>query len=364
MSSPSGQVVVQRRGRLRSARSRPRSRPGRLFEPPPVALETLPIRWRSSFDAAALALAAAGRCGEGSGLPRDEIGWRSRRLAAERDAVSELLDVIAREEHVHYRRPLSAPPATNRALGLPPSVRACLFDLDGVLTGSARVHAVAWREALDGLMRERLEEARHRFPVRFFDLEKDYYGLIHGRPRLDGIRAFLDSRGIDLPEGNAADPPGFNSVHALAARKNAIFQRRLSHEPMTVLAGATSYLEVAREAGLARAVISPSANTRAILDRAGLVHLVQVCIDGRVIEQENLEWKPAPDALLLACGQLEVRPHDAAAFETLSAGVAAARAAGAGFVVGVDRHGSRTLREAGADAVVADLSELLDPRFA
>jgi beta-phosphoglucomutase-like phosphatase (HAD superfamily) len=334
------------------------------FEPTPVDLETLPIRWRSSFDAAALALSAAGGYGRGSGLPADEIAWRSRRLAAERDAVSELLDVIAREEHVHYRRPLSAPPATNRALGLPRSVRACLFDLDGVLTGSAQVHAAAWRDALDGLMRARLEETRHRFPVRFFNVANDYYELIHGRPRLDGIHAFLDSRGIDLPEGSAADPPGVNTVHALANRKNAIFQRRLAHEPMTVLAGAMSYLEAAREAGLARAVISPSANTRAILDRAGLTRLIQVCIDGRVIERGNLEWKPAPDALLLACRQLQLLPEDVASFETLPAGVAAARAAGAGFVVGVDRHGAETLRRAGADVVVADLSELLDPRFA
>jgi HAD superfamily hydrolase (TIGR01509 family) len=133
---------------------------------------------------------------------------------------------------------------------------------------------------------------------------------------------------------------------------------------MTVLGGAMCYVEAAREAGLARAVISPSANTRAILERAGLAHLIQLCIDGRVIEHENLEWKPAPDALLLACQRLQIEPDDVAVFETLPAGVAAARAAGAGFVVGVDRHGAEALRRAGADVVVADLSELLDPSFA
>ena len=285
-------------------------------------------------------------------------------MAVERDSVSKLLDAVAQEEHIRFRRPLSAPPATHRAIGLPRTVHACLFDLDGVLTGSAPVHAAAWRDTLDRFMRERLEETGHRFPVRYFDLAEDYDGLIHGRPRLDGIRAFLESRGMRLPEGNAADAPGTHTVHGLANRKNATFQRRLAHEPVAVLGGAMSYLEAAREARLPRAVISASRNTRAILEHAGLAHLIQVCIDGRVIAHENLEWKPAPDVFLLACRQLQVRPDEIAAFETLPAGVAAARAAGVGFVVGVDRHGKDTLRRAGADMIVTDLSELLDPHLA
>jgi HAD superfamily hydrolase (TIGR01509 family) len=328
-----------------------------------MPLELLPGRWRGSFDAAHAALAAAGRCGPSTSLPPAEIADRARRLAAERDGVSTLLDRIAHEEHVRFRRPLSAPRATTRALALPTGIRACLFDLDGVLTGSAPVHAAAWRDTLDRLIRERVDDTSHRFHPGYFDLAKDYYGLIHGKPRLVGIGAFLDSRGIQLPEGDPGDAPGLDTVHALANRKNALFRRRLAHEPMTALAGAGTYLETAREAGLARGVISASANSRAILERAGLAQLVQACVDGRIAERENLEWKPAPDALLFACRQLEVSPQDAAAFETLPAGVAAARAAGAGYVVGLDRHGFETLRDAGADVVVADLSDLLAPGF-
>jgi HAD superfamily hydrolase (TIGR01509 family) len=371
----SSRLIASRRNRpLRGGgiarRERPRTkrreiqRVGIAVQPlsaPTVSLEAIPGRWRSSFNAAADALAAVARS---SGLPPDEIARRSHRLATERDAVAQLLDVIAREEHVQFGRSLTAPPATTSALGLPARTRACLFDLDGVLTGSAAVHAVAWRDTLDSFIRQRLEWTSHNYPAPYFDLAADYYGRIHGKPRLDGIRAFLESRGIHLPEGAADDPPGIHTVHGLANRKNEIFRRRLAREPVAVLHGVGSYLETAREAGLGRVVISPSANTRAILDRAGLAHLIQVCIDGRVAAQENLEWKPAPDAYLLACRQLGIDPQDAAAFETLPAGVAAARAAGVGFVVGVDRHGSESLRRAGADVVVTDLGELLDPSFA
>lgn len=327
------------------------------------SLETLPTRWRNSFDAAGAALAAAGRCEYGGSLPRGELAARSHELAVEHDAVSRLLDAIAREEHIRFRRPLSAPPATTRALGLPAGTRACLFDLDGVLTGSAPVHAAAWRDTLDRLIRERAEETGHRFEARYFDLTKDYYGLIHGKPRLAGIHAFLDSRAIHLPEGAPDDRPGVRTVHGLANRKGVLFRRHLDLEPMAVLEGAAAYLESACEAGLDRAVISASANTPAILQRAGLAHLVQVCVDGRVVEHESLEWKPAPDVLLFACRRLQVDPDEVAVFETLPAGVAAARTAGAGFIVGVDRHGVQTLHDAGADIVVPDLGDLLDPVF-
>ena len=338
-------------------RSRTFRRAGAPPSLPPVSLEALPSRWRSSFEAASTALVAAGNC---HGLPAAELADRSRALTAERGEVENLLQAIAREEHVHYRRSLSAPSATTRELGLPLGTCACLFDLDGVLTGSARVHAAAWRDALDRFVRERIEESGHRFAVPYFDLHRDYYDLIHGKPRLDGVRAFLESRGIRLPEGKLNDVAGAHTVHGLANQKQALFARLLAHEPMTALRGAGDYLEAAREARLERAVLSPSANTRAILERAGLAHLIQVCVDGRVLEHEDLEWKPAPDAVLYVCRRLQVRPDQVAVFETLPAGVAAARAAGAGFVVGLDRHGSVTLREAGADVVVSDLGDLLD----
>ena len=343
----------------------PRGRIAVLAPPPPaVSLETLPSRWRSSFDAAASALAAAGDCGALSGLPAAELTLRSRALAVERSGVAQLLDTVAHDEHIEFRRSLTAPPATSRALGLPPGTRACLFDLDGVLTGSAPVHAAAWRETLDRFVRERVEETGHRFSAPYFDLGRDYYGLIHGKPRLDGVRAFLESRGISLPEGSPSDAPGLHTVHGLANAKQARFARRLAREPMAVLRGASCYLESAREARIERAALSPSQSTRTILERAGLAHLIQVCVDGRVVDHENLEWKPAPDAVLFACRQLQVKAEQVVAFETLPAGVAAARAAGVGFVVGVDRHGAQTLRDAGADVVVADLGELLDPAIA
>jgi beta-phosphoglucomutase-like phosphatase (HAD superfamily) len=328
---------------------------------PTAHLETLPSRWRGSFDAANSALAAAGRYS--GGFSAGEIARRSHDLAVERDAVSRLLDAVAHEEHIRFRRPLSAPRATTRALGLPAGTRACLFDLDGVLTGSAPVHAAAWRDTLDRLIRERAEETGHRFEARYFDLARDYYGLIHGKPRLAGIHAFLDSRAIHLPEGQPSDAPGVRTVHGLANRKQAIFRRHLDREPMAVLEGAAAYLETAREADLACAVISASANTRAILERGGLGHLIQACVDGQCVEHEGLEWKPAPDAVLFACRLLHMSPDEVVVFDTLPDGVAAARTARAGYVVGVDRHGSQTLRDAGADLVVPDLGDLLDPAY-
>jgi beta-phosphoglucomutase-like phosphatase (HAD superfamily) len=346
-----------------SYRSR-RRRPRPVARPPAVSLETLPSRWRASLDAAATALTAVGHCDALSSLPTAELARRAKVLASERSDVARLLDDVAREEHVHFRRPLTAPSATSRALGLPRGIRACIFDLDGVLTGSAPVHAAAWRDTFDRFLRERVEETGHRFTVRYFDLAGDYYGLIHGQPRLDGVRAFLESRGIRLPEGGRNDRPGAHTVHGLANQKQALFARRLARDPMTALRGASSYLEVAREARLGRVVVSPSANTRAILERAGLAHLVQHLVDGGVIEAEDLEWKPAPDAVLFACRQLDVRPEHVAVFETLPAGVRAARAAGVGFVVGVDRHGPRALHDAGADVVVADRAELVEPALA
>jgi beta-phosphoglucomutase-like phosphatase (HAD superfamily) len=329
-----------------------------LAREPAVTLDRVTADWRRSLDAASGALSAAGRIG---GLPPGELAARSREVAAERSAVTALLDEIAQETHVAIRHPLSAPRATNRMLGLPVAVRACLFDLDGVLTGSAQVHAAAWRDTLDSFVAQRSEATGQRFSAQFFDLHRDYDRLIHGRPRLDGVRAFLSSRGIALPEGQAGDRPGSHTVHGLANRKNELFQRRLAREPMATLRGAGRYLDAATEAGLDRAVVSPSSNTRAILERAELGGFVEVCVDGRTMAEENLAPKPAPDVLVFACERLGVDPEQAAAFETLPVGVQAARAGGIGFVVGVDRHGRQTLTRAGADIVVADLAELLDP---
>ena len=245
-------------------------------------------------------------------------------------------------------------------VGLPVGTQACVFDLDGVLTASADVHAAVWRETLDAFLRNRIDRAGNRFSVPYFDLRKDYYGLIHGKPRLEGIHAFLASRGIVLPEGHPSDDPGAETVHGLANRKNLLFQRRLARYPVAVLGGSRRYLEAAAEAGLDQAVVSPSTNTRAILESCGLAHLVYQCIDGRAMERGGMAIKPAPDTLLAACGKLGLPPERVAAFETLPAGVRAARAAGMSYIVGIDRHGGEELRRGGADLVAADLAELLD----
>jgi HAD superfamily hydrolase (TIGR01509 family) len=326
----------------------------------PVSLSSIAIHWRASFDAAENALRAATRCRRSIGFAPGELEHRTAQLLLERRELSALLDAIAREEHATIRHPLSAPRATVSMVGLPVGTQACVFDLDGVLTGSADVHAAAWRETLDAFLRHRIERSGNRFSVPYFDLRRDYYGLIHGRPRLEGIRAFLASRGIALPEGRPSDDPGAETVHGLANRKNVLFQRRLAHYPVEVLGGARRYLEAVAEAGLDRAVVSPSTNTQAILERCGLAYLVHECIDGRAMEREGMASKPAPDTLLAACGKLGLSPGQVVAFDTLPAGVRASRAAGVGYIVGVDRHGGEVLRRSGADLVVADLAELLD----
>lgn len=284
-------------------------------------------------------------------------------LAREREGVAQLLDAIARERHVRLRRPLSAPRATRRMLGLPRYAHACLFDLDGVLTPSARIHAAAWAETFDELLSRRGEHAGEGFAhlARPFDARADYFAHVHGRPRLDGVREFLASRGISLPEGEPDDPPGTATVHGLANRKNEALLRRLDREGLVAFEGSRRYLEAAGEAGLRCAVVSASANTGEILKRSGLAALIDELVDGESICRDRLRAKPLPDTLLAACRALGVPPSAAVAFETTRAGVVAARAAGVALLVAVDRTGRASpLREAGADLVVGDLAELID----
>ena len=331
--------------------------------PAPVDLDTVTARWRAAFDAEEDALRAIVVAGRAIPVSPTELHERSTRLAHERHDVGVLLDEIAREEHLLIHHRLSAPRATRRLLGLPHDVVACVFDLDGVLTASAALHAAAWSDALDELLARRLEHTGERFaPFMPFDRVTDYYGHIHGRPRLDGVRNFLASRGIRLAEGVPDDPPGAETVYGLANRKNEALQLRLEHDGVAAFDGSRLYLEDAREARLLCAVVSASANTAAILERAGLDGLVDERVDGNDIRDESLRPKPAPDTLLTACERLGVRPDEAATFETTADGVAAGRAAGVGLVVGVDRAGRRrVLLEHGADLVVTDLGALLDP---
>jgi beta-phosphoglucomutase family hydrolase len=246
-------------------------------------------------------------------------------------------------------------------LGLPAEVTAGLFDLDGVLTDTAAVHAKAWKEVFDAFLRERAEQTGAAFVA--FDPVADYDTYVDGKPRADGVRDFLASRGIILPEGDPTDGADVATVHGLGNRKNQALLRRIHEEGVEVFDGSRRYLEAARDAGLARVVVSSSANTAEVLRVTGLATLVQGWIDGLTIAAEGLKGKPAPDAFLAGARCVGVEPAHAAVFEDALAGVAAGEAGGFGFVVGVDRTGQAdALRAHGADVVVGDLAELLDGR--
>jgi beta-phosphoglucomutase family hydrolase len=245
-------------------------------------------------------------------------------------------------------------------LGLPDSVRACLFDLDGVLTRTAKVHAAAWKEMFDAYLRERAEGTGERFVA--FDEVADYDEYVDGKPRYDGVRSFLASRGVELPEGDADDPPSAETVRGLGNRKNELVLRLIRERGVEAYEGSVRYLHAARDAGLRRAVVSSSANCKDVLEAAGIEDLLEVRIDGIVREREQLRGKPAPDTFLAAARALGVAPAEAAVFEDALAGVAAGRAGDFGCVVGVDRAGqAEQLRAHGADLVVTDLGDLLGP---
>jgi beta-phosphoglucomutase family hydrolase len=244
-------------------------------------------------------------------------------------------------------------------LGLPGSVYGCLFDLDGVLTKTAKVHDAAWKEMFDAYLRERAAKTGEQFVP--FDPVADYDEYVDGKPRDDGTRSFLAARGITLPEGKPDDPPDAETVAGLGARKNAILQRRLQQDGVETYDGSVRYVRAVRDAGLPRAVVSSSANCRQVLIAAGIADLFDARIDGLTAQREHLRGKPEPDMFLAGAQALALKPEQAAVFEDALAGVAAGRAGGFGYVVGVDRVGQAdALRSHGADIVVADLGELLD----
>ena len=247
---------------------------------------------------------------------------------------------------------------TPRQLGLPSAIHACLFDLDGVLTQTRRLHVNAWKAMFDAFLRARAAQAGQPFVE--FDPVKDYDEYVDGKPRYDGVRSFLASRGIQLPEGGPGDTPGAPTIRGLGDHKNELVQDLIQREGVEVYEGSLRYVRAARDAGLRRAVVSSSANTRQVLESAGITDLFEVRIDGVVIERDHLHGKPAPDTFLAAARELDVPPERAAVFEDALAGVAAGRAGGFGLVVGIDRVGqAEELRQHGADVVVTDLADLL-----
>jgi beta-phosphoglucomutase family hydrolase len=243
-------------------------------------------------------------------------------------------------------------------LGLPERVRACLFDLDGVLTDTASVHRRAWKTMFDAYLRQRAQRLNEPFVP--FDPDHDYLTYVDGKKREDGVRSFLASRDITLPDGQPDDDPAAETVYGLGNRKNELFLETLKRDGVHVFEGSRRYIEAVRKAGLGVAVVSSSANTRDVLEVTGLDVFVEQRVDGVTMRAEHIPGKPAPDSYLRAAQLLNVAPEAAAVFEDALSGVAAGHAGHFGLVVGVDRVGqSEALRHNGADIVVTDLSELL-----
>ena len=244
-------------------------------------------------------------------------------------------------------------------LGLPDGTRACLFDLDGVLTDTASVHAAAWKQMFDDYLRARAEREGTEF--RPFDVKADYGPYVDGRPRLEGTDTFLRSRGIELPAGGPGDPGDAETIYALSTRKNELVQEKIVTVGVDVYPGSVRYLHAVKDAGLRTAVVSSSANAEQVLEVAGLAELIDHRVDGVTAKERGLAGKPRPDTFLAAAADLGVDNAQAVVFEDALAGVAAGKAGGFGCVVGVDRLGQAdALREHGADIVVGDLAELLE----
>jgi beta-phosphoglucomutase-like phosphatase (HAD superfamily) len=323
-------------------------------------LDALRSEWREALLAAREALQA-----EEGVLPPAELDAHERRLRDEYKRAAEGLRSFARDEGLptELTEPFLPRSRARQALGLPSAVRSCVFELDDVLVGSARLHQEAWTHTMNELVESRAGTAYGNL-IAPFDPQIDYPKHIAGRTRLEGVRAFLASRGIRLPEGEPEDLPGSETVHGLANRKNEWLARLLANRGVDAFDGVRHYLELARDAGLSCAVVSASAHADEMLKRSRLAEFIDGSVDAETIAAEHLHSQPAADRLLAACRALEVEPEIAAAFETREAGVAMARKAGFAWVVAVDPAGdpdrSRQLRHAGADIVVRGLGDLLE----
>jgi HAD superfamily hydrolase (TIGR01509 family) len=355
ITAPDSAGVRRRPGPARRRAIPPRAAVTPAEAGPVVDLEALSARWQQALDAARRALRAAG-----GSLPDVELRMRERDLARELESTAVALLELARDERLPAPW-LSPTPVTNSMLGLPASVRACLFDVEGVLTDSSRLHAWAWGEVFDDFL-SHLGEATGWRPIPF-DRAADYRTYVEGRTRLEGVHAFLGSRGIRVPEGRPGELGELDTAHALATRKGELVARRLREHGVTALPGARRYLEAARRAGLSLAVVYESASTNPILERAGIASLLDARVDSAVIEAEGLRSRPAPDLLLAACRRLDVPPSCTVTFTNTAAGVAAGVQAGT-LTVGVGDAAERELLEGfGADLVVPSLSALLDERL-
>ncbi len=233
---------------------------------------------------------------------------------------------------------------------------AAIFDLDGVLTETARLHAVAWKTVFDAFLRKWAQQRGVAFQP--FDIETDYFVYVDGRPRYDGIRNFLSARGISLPEGSQHDPEDADTMYALGEHKARLFRQTLQNG-IDPAAGSKTLLKKLREVGVRTAVGSSSKHTRAILHAAGLEHHFDVCVDGIDAEALKLPGKPDPALYLEAARRLGVQPSRAMLFEDSLVGVEAGKRGGFGCVIGLD-HGQRpgALHQHGADIVIKSLQEM------
>lgn len=240
-------------------------------------------------------------------------------------------------------------------LGLPDTITTCLFDLDGVLTDTASVHKKAWKTMFDTYFE------KHHPDQKPFDIEQDYLSYVDGKPREAGVRDFLESRGIELPEGKRDDPSDAETVWGLGNLKNDAVQEAIRADGVKVYEGSRTFLEEAKKAGLRRYVVSSSANTKMVLEVTGLAPLIEGRVDGVTLAEENLKGKPAPDCFLRGAELAGAKPQEAVVFEDALSGVEAGKAGKFGYVVGVDRVGqAEELSKRGADVVVKDLAELLE----
>jgi beta-phosphoglucomutase family hydrolase len=235
---------------------------------------------------------------------------------------------------------------------------AVLFDLDGVVTDTAKLHAACWKKAFDAFLKKRAGEKGA--PLKPFDLEADYEKYVDGKPRYDGVQSFLDSRGIDLPYGDPADSSDKETVCGLGNLKDELFEKDLKSGGVDVFEGTVAWIQRLRKLGIKTAIVSSSKHCNPVLEAAGISDLFQARVDGNMADDSNLKGKPAPDTYLRAAEMLGVQPGRAVVVEDAISGVQAGRNGKFGLVIGVDRQGDAdALRENGADLVVTDLADLL-----
>jgi beta-phosphoglucomutase-like phosphatase (HAD superfamily) len=322
---------------------------------PAVELDTAASLWERALDSAQFAVRDAGGR---HGVAGEVLQRHQHELVQERCEVAEQLVSLGRMLGARARPWLSPVPLTPAMLGLAPGSAGCVFDLDGVLTDAAVLHATAWAEVFDSFLGELAHGTERSFAR--FDPVDDYAAYVDGRPRLEGINAFLESRGLRVPEGDRDDPPDAQTAYGLAQRKADTLAQGLRLRGVAALPLARRYLEAAGHLGLVRCVVSASTSARPMLELADLAILVEACVDGETMRSERLVARPAPDVLLAACGRLDLEPDRVVTFTHSPDGVAAGIAAGVEVIAVAEGAHAETLRRCGAERVVPSVASLLD----